>query len=137
MRSFNYRGAHALFRGLDASERLSAEVARAYYDVLRHRELVELSKDNYAAHRLIYEQIERRTRAGVSRGVDLEQAFGRLALSESNLLTDVTNLHDVSMRYQRIVGETPRRIAAGTRARAEPAAGHRERHAALAYPRTR
>ncbi len=107
VRSFDFAARRRYFEVLDASERLSAEVARAYYDVLRHRELVELSKDNYAAHRLIYEQIERRTRAGVSRGVDLEQAFGRLALSESNLLTDVTNLHDASMRYQRIVGETP------------------------------
>ena len=73
VRSFYFAARRRYFEVLDASERLSAEVARAYYDVLRHRELVELSKDNYAAHRLIYEQIERRTRAGVSRGVDLEQ----------------------------------------------------------------
>jgi outer membrane protein, adhesin transport system len=90
-----------------ASEQTSAETARAYYDVLRHRGLVAMSEENYATHRLIYEQIERRVRAGVSRRVDLEQAAGRLALAESNLLTDVTNLHDVSMRYQRIVGEIP------------------------------
>ncbi|MCG3171127.1 MAG: hypothetical protein CALGDGBN_02714 [Pseudomonadales bacterium] len=89
------------------SERLSAEAARAYYDVLRHRALVELSEQNYATHRMIYEQIERRVKAGVSRRVDLEQAAGRLALAESNLLTDATNLHDVSMRYQRVVGEVP------------------------------
>ena len=39
--------------------------------------------------------------------VDLEQATGRLALSESNLLTEASNLHDVSARYQRVVGELP------------------------------
>jgi len=89
------------------SERLSAEAARAYYDVMRHRGLAFLSEENYATHRMIYEQIERRVKAGVSRRVDLEQAAGRLALAESNLLTDVTNLHDVSMRYQRVVGEVP------------------------------
>ena len=107
VRSLDYTARARYYEVLEASESLSAEVARAYYDVLRHRELVELSKENYAAHRLIYEQIERRVKAGVSRGVDLEQAFGRLALSESNLLTDVTNLHDASMRYQRLVGEAP------------------------------
>lgn len=90
-----------------ASEDISAETARAFYDVLRHRGLVAMSEENYATHRLIHEQIQRRVRAGVSRAVDLEQAAGRLALAESNLLTDVTNLHDVSMRYQRIVGEVP------------------------------
>jgi adhesin transport system outer membrane protein len=92
---------------MDASEQASAETARAYFDVLRHRDLTQMSEDNYATHRMIYDQIERRVRAGVSRRVDLEQAAGRLALSESNLLTDVTNLYDVSMRYQRIVGDLP------------------------------
>jgi adhesin transport system outer membrane protein len=92
---------------MDASEQASAETARAYFDVLRHRDLTRMSEDNYATHRMIYDQIERRVRAGVSRRVDLEQAAGRLALSESNLLTDVTNLYDVSMRYQRIVGDLP------------------------------
>jgi len=107
VRSLDYTARMRYYEVLDASENVSAEAARAYYDVLRHRELVDLSKENYAAHRLIYEQIERRVKAGVSRRVDLEQAYGRLALAESNLLTDVTNLHDASMRYERIVGETP------------------------------
>jgi adhesin transport system outer membrane protein len=104
---FDYAARMRYFEVWSASERISAEVARAYYDVLRHREFVELSKENYAAHRVIHEQIERRVQAGVSRRVDLDQAYGRLALAESNLLTDLTNLHDVSMTYQRLVGETP------------------------------
>jgi len=107
VRKFGYASRMRYFEVWSAAENVTAEVARAYYDVLRHRELVELSKENYAAHRLIFEQIERRVRAGVSRRVDLDQAYGRLALAESNLLTDLTNLHDVSMRYQRIIGETP------------------------------
>ncbi|MDO9221584.1 MAG: TolC family protein, partial [Thiobacillus sp.] len=45
--------------------------------------------------------------AGVGRRVDLEQAGGRLALSQSNVLTEASNLYDVSARYQRIVGELP------------------------------
>jgi adhesin transport system outer membrane protein len=92
---------------LNASEVQTALTARTYYDVLRHRALVDLSQENYATHRMIYEQIERRVKAGISRRVDLEQAAGRLALAESNLLTDVTNLYDVGMRYQRVVGEAP------------------------------
>jgi outer membrane protein, adhesin transport system len=107
VRQFNYASRVRYFEVWNASEAVTADVARAYYDVLRHRELVDLSKENYATHRLIHEQISRRVRAGVSRRVDLDQAYGRLALSESNLLTDLTNLHDVSMRYQRMVGETP------------------------------
>ena len=42
---------------------------------------------------------------GVGRRVDVEQASGRLAQAESNLLTELTNLHDTSARYLRVVGE--------------------------------
>ena len=107
VRRLNHAARTRYYEVLDASEQATAETARAYFDVLRHRGLVALSEENYATHRWIYAQIERRVRGGVSGRVDLEQASGRLALSESNLLTDLTNLHDVSMRYQRIVGELP------------------------------
>jgi len=45
--------------------------------------------------------------AGVGRGVDLEQAAARVALAQSNLVTEVSNLHDVTARYQRLVGMPP------------------------------
>ena len=45
----------------------------------------------------------------MGRGVDLEQAGARVALAESNLTTEVANLHDVTQRYQRIVGNAPAR----------------------------
>ncbi len=89
---------------LDAAENVALETVRAYADVLRYRQLVTLAKENYVQHRLVYDQINERAGAGVGRRVDLEQAAGRLALAESNLLTEVSNLHDVSARYQRLVG---------------------------------
>ena len=88
VRRLNHAARTRYYEVLDASEQAASETARAYFDVLRHRGLVALSEENYATHRLIYDQIERRVRAGVSGRVDLEQASGRLALSESNLLTD-------------------------------------------------
>jgi adhesin transport system outer membrane protein len=39
--------------------------------------------------------------------VDLEQAAGRLALAEANLLTETTNLYEVTARAQRLLGELP------------------------------
>lgn len=95
------------FELLDVSENIASEASRAYYDVLRYRNLVKLAEENYGQHRLLFDQMEQRAKAGVGRRVDFEQAGGRLALSESNLLTEVTNLHDVSARYQRIIGELP------------------------------
>jgi adhesin transport system outer membrane protein len=95
------------FELIDVSETVALEASRAYLDVLRYRKLVTLAEDNYIRHRAVFEQIQKRAQAGVARRVDLEQASGRLALAESNLLTETSNLHDVSARYQRLVGETP------------------------------
>jgi outer membrane protein, adhesin transport system len=92
---------------LGASENVALEAARAYLDVSRYRELVRLAQDNYADHLRVFNQIEERVRSGAGRGVDLEQISGRLALAESNLMTEASNLHDVTARYQRIVGQLP------------------------------
>jgi len=92
---------------LDASETVALEAARAYLDVLRYRLLVDLAEDNYVQHRATYEQLIRRTQSGVGRRVDLEQAGSRLALAEINLTTENANLHDVTARYQRLVGAQP------------------------------
>ncbi|HET9205525.1 MAG TPA: TolC family outer membrane protein [Burkholderiaceae bacterium] len=95
------------FELLDVSENTALEAARAYIDVVRYRKMVALSEDNYVDHRFYYQQIDSRFRAGVGRGVDVEQAAARVALAESNLTTDISNLHDVVARYLRIVGEAP------------------------------
>lgn len=91
----------------EASETAALEAVRAYADVVRYRELVEVATQNYVEHKQTTQQVEERANAGVGRRVDVEQANGRLALAESNLLTELTNLHDVSARYLRIVGEKP------------------------------
>jgi adhesin transport system outer membrane protein len=98
------------FELLDVTEQTALEAARAYYDVQRLRRLVQLAEDNYVQHKYASLQIQSRFKAGVGRGVDLEQANARLALAESNLSTEVANLHDVTARYQRVVGEAPPKL---------------------------
>lgn len=92
---------------ISASDQIALETAGAYVDVLRYRELVRLAEENYASHRDVNERLTERTNAGVGRRVDTEQSAGRMALAESNWLSEVSNLHDVSARYQRLVGEEP------------------------------
>ncbi|HTF96064.1 MAG TPA: TolC family outer membrane protein [Cellvibrio sp.] len=92
---------------LNTVENTALEAVRAYEDVKRNRDLVDLARNNYAKHREVYAQIDERVGSGVGRRVDLEQVAGRLALAESNLLTEASNLHDVTARYLRIVGQLP------------------------------
>ena len=90
-----------------AMQNTSLEFTRAYLDTLRYRELTDFAKTNYVTHKQLFDRIKERVDAGVARRVDLEQATGRLALAEANLLTEATNLHDVTARMQRILGELP------------------------------
>jgi adhesin transport system outer membrane protein len=99
------------FELIETTEQTALEAARAHYDVLRYRRLVQLAEDNYVQHKYATLQIGSRFKAGVGRGVDVEQSGARLALAESNLSTEVANLHDVTARYQRVVGEAPPKSA--------------------------
>ncbi len=95
------------FELLDAAEAAALEAGRAYYDVIRYRQLVLLAEGNYVEHRASYELLLRRAQSGAGRRVDVEHAAGRLALAELNLNTEAANLHDVTARYLRLVGEQP------------------------------
>ena len=90
-----------------AMQNTTLEFVRAYIDAMRYRELTKFAKDNYVVHKQLFDRIKERVTAGVARKVDLEQATGRLALAEANLLTEATNLHDVTARMQRLYGEIP------------------------------
>ena len=92
---------------LEVAETTALEATKAYADVVRYRELVDLATQNYVEHKQSAILVEERASSGVGRRVDVEQANGRLALAESNLLTELTNLHDVSARYLRVIGEKP------------------------------
>ena len=85
-------------------DNVALEAALAHIDVLRYKEMQELAEENYDMHVNTLRQIEERQRSGIGRGVDLEQAYGREALAQSNLMTESGNLNDVLQRYQRIVG---------------------------------
>ena len=100
------------FEFLGATEEAALEAARAYVDVLRFQRMVELAEENYVQHKYVFDQLQSKFKAGVGRGVDSEQANARLALAQSNLSTEVANLHDVSARFLRIVGEAPGRTLA-------------------------
>lgn len=118
-RRLSYAQQTAYFELLSASDQTALEVARTYLDVMRYRDLVQLAADNFTTHQEVHDRLSQKVSAGVGRKVDLEQAAGRMALAESNWLTESSNLHDVSARYQRLIGALP----AANLAAIEPLAG--------------
>lgn len=95
------------FELLQAGDDVALEAVRAGIDVARQRELVRLATENLADHQALYDKMSGRVTQGVARGVEQDQAAGRLALAKANLATETSNLHDVNERYVRIVGEIP------------------------------
>ncbi|NMM41900.1 TolC family outer membrane protein [Pseudoalteromonas arctica] len=95
------------FEMLSQAEQTALQASVAYLDVQKFTTLVELAQKNLQEHESVYQQIEQSVSAGVARAADLEQISGRLSLAQSNVMTEYANLHDVSARYLRIVGELP------------------------------
>ncbi len=91
----------------NSMQEVALDSSGAYLDVQRYRQLIEYAEENYIAHKQLFDRIEKRVGAGVARRVDLEQASGRLALAEANLLTEMTNLQNVSARFQRLTSDLP------------------------------
>jgi len=83
------------------------ESVRAYLDVMRYREMEALARENYALHDRTLTQIRQRINSGVGRRVDLEHAAGRVALAQSNWMTETSNLLDVQQRFRRLTGQMP------------------------------
>tara|TARA_R110002072_G_scaffold82763_3_gene188336 strand:+ start:12616 stop:14445 length:1830 start_codon:yes stop_codon:yes gene_type:complete len=90
-----------------SSEEVAFEVALAFLDTVKYQHLVKYAADNLYVHRQIHAQIAERAQGGVSEGVDLDQAVARVGLAETNLVTEVANLNDVMVRFQRLVGVMP------------------------------
>lgn len=105
----------AFYRVAGASENIALDAVKAYLEVLRQQQLLELSAKNLEAHDRIYSQVELRHQAGVGRNSDLEQVRGRRASANASRLSDVANLKDAESRYLNVVGDLPRDL--------EPVAG--------------
>lgn len=95
------------FELLSAMQNAALETTTTYNDLIRYRQSVKYAQENYTVHKQLTERIKDRVGAGVGRRVDMDQASGRLALAEANMLTESTNLQNATAKYQRLVGELP------------------------------
>ncbi len=104
---FNQAHQVRFFELLGSVDETALEALKAFDDVIRYRALLALAQEGYQEHLSVERQIGDRVYQGVARRTDLDQVSGRVALAESNLLTEAANLHDVTARYLRIVGDLP------------------------------
>lgn len=95
------------WQALVSVENTALDVAKAYADVLRYRELYALSEKNLETHKRIYSQIKLKSDTGVGRQSDLSQITARLAKAYANMYAAENNLRDAESNYNNTVGEMP------------------------------
>lgn len=93
---------------LSDAEDTALQATEAYLDVLRAQDILELSEANLQVHQKMYQDIKKRTESGIGSTADLAQIEGRLARSNTNLLSARSNLNDKNTAFIRIVGTYPK-----------------------------
>lgn len=101
------RANSAAYQVLAAMQDVAMNAINAYLDVLREKELVALAQKNVDDHHTILGDIKARTDQGLSTSADYVQVQGRLALAETNLFAEKSNLQDAIARYHLAVGDYP------------------------------
>ena len=88
----------------EVAEEKALEVTRAYIEVIKRNELLNQANVTLYNHVKVYEQIRKRSESGLGTRASLQQAKGRLALAEVNVLSAENNSRDAQASYLRVVG---------------------------------
>lgn len=95
------------FNVQEEAQRVALATINAYLDVRRWQDIVVLAQEVLRVHQHIYDNIHRRVGAGRGTAADVEQAKGRLALAQSNLVVAHASLRNAIIRYRGVVGQYP------------------------------
>jgi adhesin transport system outer membrane protein len=85
----------------------SLSAIRAYIDLQRREELINLADENQKIHSRTNDQVTLRSTQGVGRKADSEQSAARLSRSETNLIAERGNFMDATANFVRVVGRPP------------------------------
>jgi adhesin transport system outer membrane protein len=89
----------------EVAEEKALETTRAYIEVIKRNELRNQANVTLYNHVKVYEQIRKRSESGLGTRASLQQAKGRLALAEVNVLSAENNMRDAQASYLRVVGQ--------------------------------
>ena len=114
-----------LFNGLADKHRISQQEARLkaaaysymenvddillqliehYTNILRHKELIVVEKDNIKMDEKIYDNMLVKQKQGLQRLSDLKEARSKLALAYTNHLSEENNVQDVLINFHKVFG---------------------------------
>lgn len=88
----------------EVAEETALEITRAYLEIVKRQELLNQANETLYNHVKVYDQIRKRSESGLGTLASIQQAEGRLALAEVNVLSAENNLRDAQVAYQRLTG---------------------------------
>lgn len=91
----------------ETAEFVGFDIIEAYLDVLRQRDILDISRKNVADHIDLLNTIEQGANAGTITQGDVEQAKARLAASRATESSVRRDLRDAETQFLRTVGDTP------------------------------
>lgn len=110
VKRMRYLLASAAYKTGGTAEDTALDATEQYLEVLRHQEFVALAEHNLVVLKNIAHMIDLRTRAGISKRADYDQAQSRLDLANDDLVAQRGALIDAKTTYQRVVGIHPQAL---------------------------
>lgn len=98
------RAQAALYDLYDTADNIALTTIQAYLNVLKHKKLYQLAKENVASHEDILAQIRERNSSGVGRRSQLQQTEGRVARAHASLIAQQNNLNDALTELHQALG---------------------------------
>jgi adhesin transport system outer membrane protein len=102
-----HRVRSAAHRVRESAEYKGLDVIEAYLDILRQRELLQISQENLQRHNEIMGQIAESADAGRTTQADVEQTKARVNAAEAQESAVRESLRNAETSYRRIVGDAP------------------------------
>ncbi|WP_108651458.1 TolC family outer membrane protein [Dongshaea marina] len=93
---------------MSVAENTALSATAAYLNLLKQKQILELSQQNLKTHQRIYREVKKRTDSGLGSTADLSQIEGRLAQSRSNVISATNNYEDAEATYIRVIGAMPK-----------------------------
>ncbi len=99
-----YALAATAYNYIEVADVQALESARAYIDVIRNKELMEIEQDSLAQHKLIQKNIRVRSKSGMGVISDLQEIESKVNLAYSNYLAQKKNYKSSQIVLHKAVG---------------------------------
>lgn len=107
IRAVSHQALASYYQLRNTQEQVALDSILAHENLIRSQQLLVIAQQSHELHRRVLSQVRNRVNAGAAPRIELEQISGRMALAESNLLIERSNLQDAMQQYLRVTGRLP------------------------------